>query len=418
MRSTNERCLFEWIFVEGVRTGFYHLKRSRTMKRNRSEANIDDMARSARRHLPKVIWDYLDGGAEDEVTIRCNRNAFDRYRFRPRTVTGNGKRDLSISLWNMKLSAPFMIAPTGLNGIIRPDADLMLARAAAETGIAFALSTASNNSLEQIASAIAGPRFFQMYPWGGQKLSKRLIERAGEAGYDGLIVTVDSLIPGNRERDVRNRFEHALHLSPRILLDAATHPNWVITTWLKRGMPRFENIVEFVGSNASAYELAAFTRTQRNPFYSWDDIAWVRQNWRGPLLIKGILTSEDAKMALNRGVDGIVVSNHGGRALDGAPASLDVLPEIAEAAKGMVVLIDSGFRRGSDIVKALALGAHAVMLGRAPLYGLAAGGEAGVRHVLDTLRSEVDRVMGQIGCASISDIGSAHIDLARTSLNV
>ena len=383
----------------------------------RAAINIDEFGQRARQHLPQVIWEFLNGGAEDELTLRCNRRAFDRYRLRPRVVTGNGTRDLSIRLFGDTLAAPFMIAPAGLNGIYRPDADLMLARAAAAAGVGFALSTASNNSIEQVAEVSTGVRFFQMYPWGGRELSARLMERAWSAGYSALIVTVDSLIPGNRERDTRNNFAHALHFSPKIVWDALTHPRWLLQTWLARGMPRVENIVEFAPAGADAYALAAFTRTQRNPFYSWDDIDWVRSQWLGPLLIKGVLTAEDARAARAHGADGVVVSNHGGRALDSAPATLDVLPEIVEAAAsagGLTVLVDGGFRRGSDIVKALALGAKGVLLGRAVLYGVAADGEVGVARALALLREETDRVMGLLGVASVAEIGPQHIELAKT----
>ncbi len=384
--------------------------------RSDTAANIDGLAALARRRLPRVIWDFLDGGAEDEVTLRCNRAAFGNYRLRPRLITGNGKRDLSITLFGHAFSAPFMIGPTGLNGIYIPDGDLMLARAAAAAGVGFALSTASNNSIEQVAQASSGTKFFQMYPWGGRDLSERLMERASAGGYRALIVTVDSLIPGNRERDVRNRFAHALHFSPKIVWDAMTHPRWLASTWFARGMPRFENVADFAAAGADAYALAAYTRTQRNPFYDWNDIAWLRKNWVGPLLIKGVLTAEDAELSKAHGADGVVVSNHGGRGLDHAPATLDALPGIVQAAGAMTVLVDGGIRRGSDIVKALALGARGVLLGRATLYGLAADGQAGVSRALAILREETDRVMGLIGCATIAEIGPAHIEFAKTRL--
>lgn len=385
------------------------------MKEN-TAINIDELAAMAKARLPKVIWDFLDGGAEDEVTLRSNRTAFGNYRLRPRLITGNGKRDLSIELFGEKLSAPFMIGPTGLNGIYIPDADLMLARAAAEAGVGFALSTASNNSIEQVAAESAGSKFFQMYPWGGRDLSERLVERATTGGYKALFVTVDSLIPGNRERDLRNRFAHALHFSPKIVWDAMTHPRWLASTWFARGMPRFENVTEFVPAGADAYALANYTRTQRNPFYNWQDIAWLRTRWQGPLLIKGVLTAEDVQLAADHGADGVVVSNHGGRGLDSAPATLDVLPEIVQAAGTMPVLVDGGFRRGSDIIKALALGAKCVLLGRATLYGVAADGQAGVARALAILRDEVDRAMGLMGCTRIDDIGPQHVQRAQTRL--
>ncbi|MES2979936.1 MAG: alpha-hydroxy acid oxidase [Pseudomonadota bacterium] len=378
---------------------------ARTARRMAEAINIADLATLAHKRLPNVIRDYLEGGAEDEVTLRANRSAFDRYRFRPRLATGNGKRDLTVSLFGHTLSTPFMIGPTGLNGIYIPDADLMLARAAAAAGTAFALSSAANNSIETVGKEAPGMRFFQIYPWGDRAVSARLLERAHASGYDGLIVTVDSLIPANRDRDTRNGFAHALHLTPRTMWDGVTHPRWLTSTWFARGMPRFENVAEFVPPGSDAYALSAFTRNQRNPFYSWQDIAWMRETWKGPMLIKGVLTADDARLAVAHGLDGVVVSNHGGRALDQAPATFDVLPEIVEAAGAMPVLVDGGFRRGTDIVKALALGARCVLLGRATLYGVAAGGEAGAARALAILRDETDRVMGLLGCASVAELG-------------
>jgi (S)-mandelate dehydrogenase len=225
------------------------------------------------------------------------------------------------------------------------------------------------------------------------------------------MVTVDSLIPGNRELDVRNRFAHALHFSPRIVWDAVTHPHWVVSTWFARGMPRFESLAEFLPLGSDAYALAAYTRTQRNPFYSWEDIAWLRSQWTGPLVIKGILTADDARLAASHGADAVVVSNHGGRSLDGMPATLDVLPSVVATSGGMPVLVDSSFRRGSDIVKALALGAHGVLLGRAPLYGDAAAGEAGAGRALEILLQETDRVMGLLGVDSVDALGHQHVGL-------
>jgi (S)-mandelate dehydrogenase len=369
-------------------------------------ANIDDLAKLARRRLPRVIWDFLEGGAEDERTLLANRVSFDLYRFKPRILAGNGKRDLSIELFGHHLAAPFLIGPTGLNGIYRPDADIHLSRAAAASGIGFAVSTASNNSMEDIAATGKAVRFFQLYPWGDRKLSARLLERAQAAGYNALILTADSLIPGNRERDVRNRFAHSVHITPQFIFDGLSHPRWLVSTWFKRGMPRLENIAEFLPPKSDAYALARYTRSQRNEWFSWSDVSWVREHWKGPLIIKGVLTSQDARIARTIGANGIIVSNHGGRALDGAISTLEALPAIAADSDDMVVLLDGGIRRGTDIIKAIALGAQAVLLGRATLYGLIAGGESGVAKAIGLLRSEVDRAMGLLGCTTVSDIGS------------
>ncbi len=378
----------------------------------RDAVNIEDLARLAQRHLPKVIWDYLDGGSDDEVTLKLNRTAFGRYQFRPRMVTGNATRDMSVELFGERFATPFLIGPTGLAGIFTPDGDLKLSRAAATFNTGFCLSTASNNSLEQVAKHSQGPRFFQLYPWGGRDLTLRLLERAKNSGYAALMVTVDMITAGNRERDVRNKFANAIHLSPRMLWDAATHPRWVLNTWVARGMPRLENLAEFLPAGSNAYDLVAFTKTQRNPSYSWSDLEWIRGIWKGPLIIKGILTAEDTTIAARLGADAVVVSNHGGRSLDGAVASLDALPEVVASAGSMKVLVDGGFRRGTDIVKAMALGAHAVLLGRSALYGLAAGGEQGVLRALEMLRDETDRTMSMLGCQSISEVTANHISHA------
>ncbi len=380
------------------------------MTKLQDAVSIDDLALLAKRRLPGVIFDFMDGGAEDERTLRANRAGFDRYRLRPRVLTGKGQRDLGITLFGNKLSAPFMIGPTGLNGIHWPDGDMQLARAASKAGVGFALSTASNNSIEQVAADSPGVNFFQLYPWGDRALCARLAERAATAGYKAMIITVDSLVGGKRERDLRNHFAHEIRLTPRVVLDGLMHPRWLTSTWLARGMPRFENVAEFAKPGANAHDLAEFTRSQRNPKLSWEDIRWMRTQWQGPLLVKGILTAEDALCAKQAGAEGVVVSNHGGRALDSAPATIEALPEIVAAVgDSMQVLVDGGFRRGSDIAKALALGADAVLLGRATLYGLAAGGEPGVARALAILRDELERVFALTGCGSVADLTPRHV---------
>jgi (S)-mandelate dehydrogenase len=372
--------------------------------------NIGDLANLAKRRLPKVIFDYLDGGAEDERTLRANRSAFDDYRFRPRVLTGNAKRDLSITLFGDKLSLPFLIGPTGLNGIHWRDADLALAQAAADAGTVFTVSTASNNSLEQIAGSTSGPKWFQLYPWGDRRVSERLIERAKAARYKVLVVTVDSMISGKRERDARNHFSHELRFTPRVMLDGLAHPHWLTSVWLRTGMPRFENIAEFLAPGANARALAEFTRSQRNSALNWADLLRMKQQWGGPMLVKGVLSVEDVAHAANAGADGVIISNHGGRQLDGTVATMQVLPEIVAAAgNSLTVLIDGGFRRGSDVVKALALGAKGIMLGRAPLYGVAAAGQTGAMKALSILEDEVDRVLGLLGCTSVSQLSREYL---------
>lgn len=364
--------------------------------------SVADLAAQARRRLPRVVWDYLDGGAEDELTLRDNRAAFERYRLFPRALPGVAVRDQSVSLFDTAFSSPFLIGPTGLNGLFWPDGDLALARAAAACGVGFVLSTASNNSLEEVAASCAGPRWFQLYPWGDAAFSDRLLERARATGYGAVVITIDTLTAGKRERDLRNGFSHELRFSPSVVLDGLLHPAWSTSVWLRKGMPRFENLAEFLPPGSSAAELAEFTRSKRNPSFSWSDVARIKRSWGGPLLVKGILSAADAVRAGEAGADGVVVSNHGGRQLDGAPATIDVLAEVAGELRGrLTVLADGGFRRGTDVVKALALGADAVLLGRATLYGLAASGEAGVARALAILRDEVDRALALLGAGSV-----------------
>lgn len=366
--------------------------------------NIDDLRQAARRRLPDVVYDYVAGGAEDEATLHANRAAFQEVAFRPRILVG-GDVDASCTIFGQRYSAPFLIGPTGLNGLLWPDGDLCLARAAAAGGVGFTLSTASNTSLEQVAREVEGPKWFQLYPWGKPDFSARLLQRAVEAGYSAVMLTVDSLVPGKRERDLRHGFAHQIRFSPRIVADGLLHPRWLMSVWMRSGMPRLENLADFMPAGATASEMADFSRQQRNPFFDWEDVKRIRDAWKGPLILKGVLCAEDALKARSLGVDGIVVSNHGGRQLDGAPAAISVLTEVVGALDGNItVMIDGGFRRGTDVAKALALGASAVLLGRATLYGLAAYGEAGVARALEIFQDELVRTMRLLGRNRIGDL--------------
>jgi (S)-mandelate dehydrogenase len=379
------------------------------MKTSRA-INIADLRELARRRLPRVAFGYLDGGAEDETTLEWNRAAFRRRAFVPRALPGTGSVDLSVDLFGDRLALPLIVGPTGLNGLFWRRADVLLARAAAEAGVAFTLSTASNSSLEDVAAAGPGVKWFQLYAWGDRHLSARLIERAAAAGYRALVVTVDTLTVGKRERDLRNDFAHELRYTPRVVLDGLAHPRWLLGVWLRTGVPRFENIVEFAPKGATARELTAFVKARQNPALSWDDLAWMRRRWAAPFLVKGVLAVEDARRAAELGADGVIVSNHGGRQLDGAIASLDALGPIVEAAGDrLVVIVDGGVRRGADVVKALALGARAVLLGRVPLYGLAAAGQPGVARALAILRDELERVMFLLGCPRVAVLSRAYL---------
>jgi (S)-mandelate dehydrogenase len=377
--------------------------------------NIGDLRELARRRLPRVVFDYLDGGAEDEATIGWNREAFGRWALVPRILPGAAPPDLSVELFGERLALPLIVGPTGLNGIFWPRADVLLARAGGAAGAAFTLSTASNSSLEDVAAAGPGLRWFQLYAWGERRVWARLLERAAAAGYRALVVTVDTLTIGKRERDLRNDFAHEVRYTARVVLDGLRHPRWLVGVWLRGGVPRFENWAEFAPKGANAHELLTMVRARRNADLSWEDLAWLRERWRGPFLLKGVLAAEDAKRAADMGADGVVVSNHGGRQLDGAIATLDALVPIVDAAGDrLVVILDGGVRRGGDVLKALALGARAVLLGRAPLYGLAAGGEPGAARALAILRDEMERAMLLMGCRSVAALSRAHVRERRS----
>lgn len=377
--------------------------------------NIDDLRRMARRRLPRIIFDYLEGGAEDETTLARNRAVFGDLALVPRIVAGHAAADLSVDLFGARQALPFVVGPTGLNGIFHRGADLALARAAERCGAAFVLATAANQSIETVGAGAGGRKWFQLYTWGPAAIWQRLLARAAAAGFGTLVVTVDTLVSGNRERDRRNRFAHNVTLTPATVLDGLVHPRWLCGVWL-RGVPRFENLDEFLGAGASVDDVAAFTRRARHPDLSWDDLASIRKMWQGPLVIKGVLCAADAVRAMRLGADGVIVSNHGGRQLDGAITTLQALPGIVEVAgERLTVLVDGGFRRGSDIVKALCLGAKAIVLGRAPLYGVAAAGEAGAVRALAILEEETARVMALIGCATVGALSPEYLFAARSA---
>jgi len=322
----------------------------------------------------------------------------------PRRLIDVSKRDTGIELFGRHQAAPFMIGPTGLNGALWPKGDILLARAAERAGIPFVLATASNASIEEVAAASKGDLWFQLYIVQ-RKLAEQMVRRAEAAGYSTLVLTTDVVVNGNRERDLRNNFGLPMRYTPRLIYDGLTHPRWLLG-FLLNGMPPFGN---FVTADSSDVEMqAAVMHRQMDASFSWDDFNWLRKLWPRKLLVKGILRPDDAERCVAAGADGVILSNHGGRQLDAAVSPLDVLAE-SRARISAPILIDSGYRRGTDIVKALALGANAVLLGRATLYGLAAAGEAGVDDVLRLLKDEVDRTLAQIGCASASKLSPDYV---------
>jgi L-lactate dehydrogenase (cytochrome) len=388
-------------------------------RRLATAANVDDLRRIARRRLPRGVFDYIDGGAEDERTMRANREAFGTYRFRPRVLRDVSNVDPATSLLGRSIPLPLVLAPTGFTRIADPQGELAVARAANRAGVPYSLSTLSTRSIEEVAAVSRdGHWWFQVYVWKDKGLLRDMVDRAAAAGYEALVITVDTANLGRRERDVRHGFELPPKLGLGTVLDGAVHPSW---TWrFARAEPiRFANIASSAATTdqpegSSAVNLAETFATQFDSRLSWDDVEWFRSVWRGPIVIKGIQSVEDARLAADAGVDAIALSNHGGRQLDDAPAPLDLVAPVAEAVGGRVdIICDGGVRRGSDIVKAVALGATACMAGRAYLYGLAAGGELGVDKVLHLLADDVRRTMALLGVTRISEITPEYLELVR-----
>ena len=376
--------------------------RAHSLARAHSRA---DLRRLAQRRLPRAVFDFIEGGADDETTLRDNRAAFARVRLAPRVLGGSDSIDTATPILGVRAALPIAVGPTGAIGFGWPGADVAIARAAAACGIPCALSTSATASIERIASEAPGRLWFQAYILKKREFTMSLIERARRAGYEALMVTVDLPVGGNRERDFRNDFAVPFRLTSRNLLDFASKPLWALTL-LRHGLPVLENLVGLESGSTSTAAVASSVGRNYDPSFNWDDLKAMRDAWQGKFIVKGILRSDDAERAAAIGCDALVVSNHGGRQLDGAPATLDALPAIAAAVGGrMSVLVDGGIRRGADIVKALSLGAEAVLIGRATLYGVCAAGEAGAALALQILSDELVRTMQLCGARCIAEIG-------------
>lgn len=380
-------------------------------RRLAKSATVEDLRRIARRRLPRGVFDYIDGGAEDELTMAGNSEAYRRLTFSPRVLRDVSQVDISSSLLGRKLAYPLVLAPTGFTRIAHPQGELAVARAAKRAGLPYALSTLGTRSIEEVAEVGSDRLWFQVYTWRDRDLVADLIERAANSGYEALCLTVDTAVLGRRERDVRRGFTLPPKIGLSTLIDGVIHPGW---SWafLTSEPIIFANVAgdRSVGDGSDAISLAEYVGSQFDPALSWDDVEWFRDRWAGPLVVKGIQSVDDARIASDRGVDAIAISNHGGRQLDSAPATLDLLRSIAAAVGDKTEIIcDGGVRRGSDIVKAIALGADAVMAGRPYLYGLGAAGEPGVDQVLTNFASEMRRTMALIGCTSVDDLGPEYI---------
>jgi L-lactate dehydrogenase (cytochrome)/(S)-mandelate dehydrogenase len=371
-----------------------------------SLAAIRDLAR---RTLPHPVFDFADGGAEDEQTLRRNETVFASHDLLPRPLNGVGDRDLSVELFGKRLALPVLIGPTGLSGLFSPGGELAAARAAAAAGTAFCLSHASTCTIEDLAAAGSAPRWMQVFLYRDRGFTREFVERAAAGGYDALVLTTDNQLLGNRERDLRNGFTIPPKFAPLDILAMASKLPWLLR--MRRDLPRvtFANYTR-AGEKPDLAAIAGKMGSMLDPALSWREVDWLRGLWKGPFLLKGILHPGEAAEALKHGVDGLICSNHGGRQLDGAIASLEALPAVIAAVEGRLpVLLDGGIRRGSDVVKALALGAAACLIARPQLFGLAVAGEAGVARVLDILRREIDRTLGLMGVTRLAELGPDYL---------
>jgi L-lactate dehydrogenase (cytochrome) len=374
---------------------------------------IEDFRPIARRRVPRAVFDYLDGGAEGEVTLRENCRAFQDVTFRPRHAVALGKCDLGVRVLGFDLALPFLLAPVGYSRLMHPGGEVAAARAAGAAGTGYILSTISGHKMEDVKAASNGPVFYQLYLMGGRGAAEAGIDRARAAGFSALVVTIDTAVAGIRERDYRNGMKELISGSvfekipyiPELL----KHPGWLMGYLRDGGLPGLPNVIipgkgpmPLVDINAA---LAAAAVT-------WADLRWIREHWKGPIVVKGVLTGDDGRRAVDEGAAAISVSNHGGRQLDCVPASVRVLPEVVKAVKDQVeVLMDGGVRRGTDVVKAICMGARAVLCGRAYAYGLAAAGEAGVTRAIEILRTDVERTLRLLGCASIAALDRSYVNV-------
>jgi L-lactate dehydrogenase (cytochrome)/(S)-mandelate dehydrogenase len=365
--------------------------------------NIAMLRRLAGRRLPRMVFDFIDGGAEDELTLARNEHGFAAIEFLPQPLAGTATRDQSIELFGQRLALPVIIGPTGLSGMVWPRAEVEAAKAAAQAGTIYTMSHASTVSIEDLANEAPGPKWFQVFMYRDRGLTRSFTERARAAGYKALILTIDNQVLGQRERDLANGFT----IPPRLTLRTALNLMRRLPWFLKLARTRHMTMANYATDERR--DLLALARQMPDlldPTMSWRDVDWLRSLWSGPLLLKGIVHPDEAALAVEHGIDGVIVSNHGGRQLDGTVAAIRALPAIVEAVGGRLpVLLDGGIRRGSDVVKALALGATACLIGRPHLWGLAAGGAAGVQRVFDLLRADIDRVLALGGWDGVAALG-------------
>jgi L-lactate dehydrogenase (cytochrome) len=380
--------------------------------------NIADLRRLAKRRLPRFVFDYIEGGAEDEVTLRDNRRAFREIRFRPRQCVAVPACDLKTTVLGATLELPFVLAPIGFTRMFFPRGEAVAARSASAAGTAYVLSTFSGTRLEDVRALAPGPLWYQLYIPGGRAVAEQAIARARAAGYSVLVVTIDTPVSGMRERDYRNGVRPLMSGDWRASLphlwQFVMHPGWVVD-YFGDGAPRVFPNVELPG--VGPMRASDVGQLLASTIVTWSDFQWIRDAWKGPIVVKGVHTGDDARCAMDAGADAVVVSNHGGRQLDGVPGSLRALPEVLAAVHGRIeVLVDGGIRRGSDIVKALCLGARAVLVGRAYVYGLGAAGGPGVDRAIEILREDVDRTLHLLGCASVRELNPSYLERAISAI--
>jgi len=373
--------------------------------------SVYDLRRMAQRRVPRAVFDYLDGGAEGEVTLRENCRAFEDVTFRPRHAVAFPQCDLRARVLGFDLALPFLLAPVGYSRLMHPEGEVAAARAAGKAGTGYILSTISGHRLEDVKAASPGPVLYQLYLMGGRAAAEGVIDRARNAGFSALVVTIDTPVAGIRERDYRNGMKQlisggTLEKVP-FLPQVFARPTWLLHFLLDGGLRPLPNVVI---PNAGPMPLVDINAALASAAVTWADFTWIREHWGGPIVVKGVLTADDARRAVDCGAKAIVVSNHGGRQLDCVPATIKVLAEIVAAVRGQIeILMDGGIRRGADIAKALCMGAQAVLCGRAYAYGLAAAGEAGVTRAIELLRADLERTLRLLGCPSVSALDGSYL---------
>lgn len=374
--------------------------------------NIEDLRRAAKRRLPRSVFDYIDGAAEAEWTLDRNRRAFSEVTFNPRGAVSTPVADISTTVLGTRIAMPIILAPVGSSRMFYPRGEEAAAHAAGQAGTVYTLSTLSGCRLEDVKRATTGPTWFQLYLVGGRDVALGGIARARQAGYSALVVTIDTAVAGMRERDIRNGTKEMLSRQVGQMLpfvwQFASKPSWLLSFFRDGGLMSFPNVMLPEGPMSYADVGVALEKST----VTWQDLSWIRDAWQGPIVVKGVHTADDARQAMDAGADAVVVSNHGGRQLDGVRATLETLPEVLEAVGGRIeVLLDSGIRRGGDVVKALCMGARACLVGRAYAYGLGAAGGAGVTCAINILRNDVIRTMKLLGCASVASLDESYVNV-------